>query len=467
MRESPAQRITISQRSRPLRFGYLLRGLGDRSGFRAGVRLFTSLWGGMYNCFIPVYRRRPSWWRGSQSGADITRGYLDAFEPDVLVAEDPDLAEGLDYAENRILLTSDLIRQDQYTPFSHGIGVHELFDWMWKEEFQYVKREPPEVVLPQADIQAFKAFVATCFGEYPETSESRPDFERGFRRVFAAKDLPIAGDQLLRLHLEDIAYPLNVGASRLEVRRRGWRSEPLLYLLDPTSPLDLVDFWNLRALGVYPIPVPLPWFDDLRCRLAQFVDESHRPHPHNADLMLCTTVMRGRSLDEKSARAIKEALSADSSGGLTFRWWYPRVWDSFGRDKDHALRAEVTASRDENEIVLASDRITIRACQLPGTSIYWPGPTEIGLREQKGDRGRRLRSWVMAKRTGLLLQPTCGWGCAPKLRASCATRAAGVVFSARPGTGLPMPGPTPRFPGAQACACCTPDSSFRYAPVPA
>ena len=102
-----------------------------------------------------------------------------------------------------------------------------------------------------------------------------------------------------------------------------------------------------------------------------------------------------------------------------------------------------------------------------GTSIYWPGPTEIGLREQKGDRGRRLRSWVMAKRTGLLLQPTCGWGCAPKLRASCATRAAGVVFSARPGTGLPMPGPTPRFPGAQACACCTPDSSFRYAPVPA
>ena len=84
MRDSRPQRVTISQRSRPLRFGYLLRGFNDRRGLRSGIRLFTSLWGGMYNCFVPVYHRRPRWLRGPESGPTITRGYLDAFRARLL-----------------------------------------------------------------------------------------------------------------------------------------------------------------------------------------------------------------------------------------------------------------------------------------------------------------------------------------------------------------------------------------------
>ena len=202
-------------------------------------------------------------------------------------------------------------------------------------------------------------------GEYPAKSEGSFDFEGQFRRVFDAKDLPITGDRLLRLHLDPVGFPLKMGKAHLEMRWRGWRSGPLLYLLDATSPLDLVDFWNLRALGVYPIPVPFAWFDELRRGLAQFVEESYRPDPHNAHLMMRTTVMRGRSLDAEKARAMEEGLSGDCSDGLSFQQWYPRIWDAFGRDHDHALRAEVVASRDETEVALTSEPITFRACPLP------------------------------------------------------------------------------------------------------
>ena len=365
MMRSSSKRVTISQRSRPLRFGYLLRGLDDADGLRNGIQLYTSLWGGVYNGFVPVYDQPPSWWEWPQSGAEITQGYVDAFEPDFLVTEDRDLADGLGYEDSRVLLKSDLVRQDSDTPFSHGLGVHELFACMWKEDFQYVKREPPEIVVPHADTKAFEPLVATCFGEYPARKEGSPDFEGQFRHVFDAEDLSITGDRLLRLHLDGVGYPLNVGAAHLEVRPRGWRSEPLLYLLDSTSTLDLVDFWNLRALGVCPIPVPLPWFDELRRGLAHFVEESHRPHPHNADLMLGTTVMRGRSLDDEKARSVEEELSVDCTGGVSFQRWYPRIWQAFGRDRDHVLRAEVVSSRDETEVALTSGRITFRACPLP------------------------------------------------------------------------------------------------------
>ena len=89
MRESPPPRITISQRSRPLRFGYLLRGLSDRPGLRAGIRMFTSLWGRHVQLFHPgVSPSSRSVERIFSRGPEITRGYLDAFEPDFLVAED-------------------------------------------------------------------------------------------------------------------------------------------------------------------------------------------------------------------------------------------------------------------------------------------------------------------------------------------------------------------------------------------
>lgn len=274
--DSATQRITISQRSRPLRFGYLLRGFDDRRGLRAGIRLFTSLWGGMYNCFIPVYRRRPSWWPGRQPGPAITRGYLDAFEPDFLVAEDPALSESLDYDQDRILVTTDLIRQKHLTPFSHGIGVHELLDWMYDRDFQYVKR-----TLPQPTGRGFETLIATCFGEYLGGDDRSPDFESEYKRVFAAEDLRVTPETFMQLHNESIGYPLVAGRAHLEVPNRDGPMGPLVFFLDPSATRDLVDYWNLRAYGMNAIVVPLPWFAEMESYVRRLVQAAHRPHPMN------------------------------------------------------------------------------------------------------------------------------------------------------------------------------------------
>lgn len=387
MSGSPPKRITVAQRSRPLRFGYLLRGLEDEEGMRSGIRLYTTLWGGVYNCFIPVYDDPPSWWSDTRSATEISVGYLEAFEPDYLVTEDPALAKGLEWDENRILATSALVCQDPYSPFSHGIGVHELFHSMWENEFKYVQRRPSEIVKPVVVGREYEPMVATCFGDFPQATSARPDFESAFRNVFGATDLTLTPDQILRLYLEGIDSPLTLGKAHLKCRRRGWMRDPLLYLLDPISVLDLVDFWNLRALGWNPIPVPLPWFDDLKSRLAQLVEDAHRPYPHNDSLMIRTTLLRGRSLDQAVARACAAELGAASPGGL-ISTSYPRIWQRFGRAHDHALRADVVASSEEAEISLAGERITFRACPLPFEPSFSP--------HRKADSARviRLRDYM-------------------------------------------------------------------------
>ena len=259
---------------------------------------------------------------------------------------------------------------------------------MWENEFKYVQRQPAEIVMPVAVGREDEPMVATCFGEFPQATPERHDFESTFRNVFGARDLTLTPDEMLRIYRDRIHSPLTMGATHLKHRRRGWTWDPLLYLLNPTSALDLVDFWNLRALGWNPIPVPLPWFDDLKSRLAQLGEDAHRPHPHNVGL---TTLLRGRSLDEADAGACAAELRAAGPDGLISSW-YPRIWDRFGRAHDHALRADVVASSEEAEISVAGERITFRACPLPFEPRFSPHRTAdsarvIRLRDYMGGSG--------------------------------------------------------------------------------
>lgn len=387
MRDSPPQRVTISQRSRPLRFGYLLRGFNDRRGLRSGIRLFTSLWGGMYNCFVPVYRRRPRWLRGSESGPAITRGYLDAFEPDYLIAEDTDLAEGLDYEKNRVLSVADVIREDHLAPFSHGIGVHRLFAWMWDNDFQYVKRTPPEIAVPRPTQRRFGALVATCFGEYPAVGDRRPDFESEFKRVFDAKDMPVDPNAFVRLAIGSVASPLAVGCAHLEVPTRRGPFGRELFFLDPGSTPHLVDYWNLRAFGMNPIVIPFPWFDELKDRVRRLVQAAHQPHPTNPDRMLWTTALSGQSHDPSELAPIVASLRGDAPDSIRSEW-YPRIWAKAPRFVYQPRRGRVVASRGETEVTLRDGYVGFRGCDLPVK------PNQFAQENADSVRVIQVRDWT-------------------------------------------------------------------------
>ena len=341
----------------------------------------------MYNCFIPVYRRRPRWWPGSQPGQAITKGYLDAFEPDYLIAEDTELAEGLDYEKSRVLSTADLLREDDLAPFSHGIGVHRLFDWMWKSGFQYVKRTPPEIAVARSTQRGFGALVATCFGEYPGMDGRRPDFESEFKRVFDAKDLPVTPEAFVRLATGSVASPLAVGCAHLEVPRRGGPMGRAVFFLDPGSTPDLVDYWNLRAYGMNATVVPFPWFDDLKHHVRQLVQAAHRPHPMNPDLILWTTALSGQSHDPSDLGPFVASLRGDAPDSIRLDR-YPRIWAKAPKLLYQPRRGRVVASRGETEVTLRDAYVSFRGCDLPVK------PTPYAQEKPDSVRVIQVRDWT-------------------------------------------------------------------------
>jgi hypothetical protein len=82
---------------RPVRIGFLIPP-DDLSRVVRAAQLSACLWGGRYNPIIPFFETGGERWRLPYSTAeavDIARGFIDFFEPDVLVENAPGMAEKL------------------------------------------------------------------------------------------------------------------------------------------------------------------------------------------------------------------------------------------------------------------------------------------------------------------------------------------------------------------------------------
>ena len=79
--------VSLDVKLRPLRVGFLVDPL-DRAALTDVLHLATCMWGGTFCPLIPVSDRLPDVWRDpmhSEDPSEVTRGYLQFFEPDLFV----------------------------------------------------------------------------------------------------------------------------------------------------------------------------------------------------------------------------------------------------------------------------------------------------------------------------------------------------------------------------------------------
>ena len=133
----------------------------------------------------------------------------------------------------------------------------------------------------------------------------------------------------------------------------------------PGSIPDLVDYWNLRAFGMNPLVIPLPWFDELKNRVQRLVQAAHRPHPMNPDLMLRTTALSGQSHDPSELAPFVASPDGGDAPDSILSDWYPRIWAKAPRFVYQPRRGRVVASRGETEVTLRDGYVAFRGCDLP------------------------------------------------------------------------------------------------------
>jgi hypothetical protein len=351
-----AEAINAKVRVRPLRFGFVLNP-NDRAALRRAIETSTCLWGGVFNFIIPLFKRTPKRYRDRYLLGATTKqlmdGLVEAFEPDFLVEMQPGLASSITFPEKRIIGIDELFRRDEHGRGGFGLTMIDVCAALYEDTFRFVQRHPPRVVIPQPAERRHDLLIAATFGAFPGGG-TLSEFRKHYEEALGAKDEKVTRASFNGMFVPNILIPLRVGAHALnrEPYRR-WTPDPMLFYMDETSPIDIIEFWNFRALGWRVKPLPRSWAHEMKEDCEKFLRDSYRPYPPPSN-----TAQRGGFLCSKSCsveelqKFVGTLKRETPDPAIMIDHRFPRLWEEWGRNADHATRQEVGCG---SESVAVSD----------------------------------------------------------------------------------------------------------------
>jgi hypothetical protein len=369
--DAAAQSTTVSAsvRLRPTRIGFLVRP-DDMPAVRQVMQVCTCLWGGIYNPIIPVCGVLPEAWRDplqqEVTGSQLGRGYIRFFEPDVFVETHDGLAtevglpdDQLKFGEPRtirISAFSDSNPDQTRRPF--GTSMVHVYRRLYEREFRFVSRDG-ERVAAISTAGTDGAFIEAVFGGFPAEG-GLAAMQPAYCDAFKPAEIEADAAGFIRIIKEGLRVPLHFTKEGLKRDRGGsaW-DKPTLFIVDPESPLDLIDLWNFRLFHSFVLPISTRWFQDSREFLDEFLKSSYRPLPGSPHgLMITPTVQFGRSINQERAKTLvtQAGLTALQDSQWAFISWYDHIWEE--DVDDHVMRPQpvcVTAAETEHELTVSGN----------------------------------------------------------------------------------------------------------------
>lgn len=333
-------------RVRPLRFAFLVEP-SDKTSLRNVFELNSALWGGPYNFIIPVFKGVPKRYRiaymRTPVALDMRKGLIEAFQPDFLVEMNQGAASDLGFPQTRVLSYDDFLAVDQQGRRKIGTDLRSICEDLYDTTYKFVLRHPPEVVIPASEVKRFELFFAAVFGHIPETPGLKPVADmylgalNGKRETFSPVDFP-------KLFHQKYVYPVRLAINGTQTRRQNFMLDAKMFYMDETSPYDLIDYWNLRALG-WPIrPLPVSLAPQLIEYCGQFVKDVYKPFPPPSQGFFDASFLCSPSLKMDDLQDYVKGLARPSPDAITLDPRVPRLWEDWGRGADHAKPQLVIAS---------------------------------------------------------------------------------------------------------------------------
>ncbi len=335
---------------RPIRLGFLVNPK-DARVVRQAIQISSILWGGALNPFIPVFRRnKPSTWRRSVSSREsvqsITTGYLDAFDPDVLVQCCEHIPQYITEYGLEIIkpeeIWSSLIKSNGRDGPSYGVGIFEILSHIYEKHFRYSDKYKPQIAIPQIP-STNTLFWAAFLGELPEFALRF--IQQGFKEELEIDDSPFKPSELKSLLTPSTIFPRRLTLYELDQRRRHSRvmRDHAIFFLDSRKSEDIVDYWNLRATGraILPVPKQLQDMPEIRKHVGDFIMSAVRLINPEQNIYSHASFINSRNVQpeemETFARDLKLERISEGDKNRTpfsFQHWYPRIWDEWARSYD-------------------------------------------------------------------------------------------------------------------------------------
>ena len=341
-------RGTIKVRLRPIKLAFLVNPK-DKNSLLKAIEINTFLWGGTFNPIIPTYRRIPSKWRDSPfknpNAQSVISGYLDNFDPDYVIP----MGECSDYSldvgnREKIDDVSEILApfEEDGVP-NYGIGLFEVLNHFIEQELKFQRRYPLDICIPRFGTR-FRPFLASVFGTFPENIDTI--FWENFAEALEAKKIDCSASNYTEFFNSQKLFLRRM--TRLYIKPSS-RREQCVFFLDGTNSLDVMDYWNLRAIGWNVLPVPRQFIqsDKTKRPILDFIKENYLPRHLGPQVHQKATILKSRSVSEDEHQHFLGLLEKSKIMSQTL---YPRIWDEWTRDADNVGCCELETDTVEHDV---------------------------------------------------------------------------------------------------------------------
>ena len=360
---------TINIKLRPIKLAFLVDP-SDKIALMEAIQINTFLWGGMFNPIIPTFKRIRKEWKDrpfrNPKSREILAGYLDAYDPDYVVPVGKCCGQTFDVGNRQIISSSDVLAgvEEDGTP-KYGIGIFEILRYFISKELRFIRREPLDICLPDFG-ERYRLFMMGVFGSLPEKIDKI--FKENFEGSLGAKRLSCSISNYCEFLTPGKLFLRRISSLYLNpIRARSWGRDRCVFFVDAANPLDIIDYWNLRAVGwtVIPVPRQASESDKIKQLALGFIEENFFPDRFNPKIYHNTTLLKSRSISKKEIEDFARSLRispADKPGEskIVFQHWYPRIWNEWARDPDGVECCELEARSVQHDLSKYQEAVTFR-----------------------------------------------------------------------------------------------------------
>jgi len=266
----------------------------------------------------------------------MLKGLVEAFQPDFLVELVPGAAAsfGILFPDKRTISIDDLTGRDDRGRCKIGIDLRSVCDDLYRKEFRFVQRHPREVIIPSPSENRFRLLFAATFGFLPESGQLA-DVSNVFLRALDGKRMPIKAVEFPKLSSRKYFYPLHATLHELSTTRNSWEIDSKLFYMDENSSWDLIEFWNLRAIGWHIEPLPASLAPELIDYCNEFIKKVYRPYPPPSNAFHHATILCARSQSVEELQEFMKKLTWVPNAHASLDPRVPRIWEEWGRSADH------------------------------------------------------------------------------------------------------------------------------------
>lgn len=352
---------------RPLKFAFLVNP-NDSKAIDRAIEINSTLWGGSYNPIIPTFKKLPSSWKKpglafGYTSKTILKGYIEAFNPDFLVPLGECKKMDLKDFSQEIIDDKSLNIEIQNATPDYGIGIFEVLQGFFEKELKFKRKYPIDLIYPLLPKKR-NLFFKSIFGIPPK--DIAEILEKNWKEALDWREVDITLENY-STNLASFNLRKLLGFQIEASNNSGWHRGQCVFLMDADSNQDIIDYWNLRAMGwsVFPIPIQSVQHDSIKEQARKFVEKNSGVSKYNKNIHAYCTLMKSQGLSDEHVKDFANSLVTEEdkkSGGSRFsiQHWYPRIWDEWARDRDGVGHCELKCEDRSYDFTDSSDEITVK-----------------------------------------------------------------------------------------------------------